>query len=85
VILAGCGLLALVHHDAQAFAERLVLHLHLNPARHYPRIFIEAAAHLTDSRLRLLAGGAFGYSELSRDGGPRPVASDSARTGVERV
>ena len=64
VILAGCGLLALLHRDAQAFAERLVLHLHLNPARHYPRVFIEAAARLTDARIWMLAAGAFAYSAL---------------------
>jgi uncharacterized membrane protein (DUF2068 family) len=64
VILAGFGLLAFVHRDAQAFAERLALHLHLNPARHYPRIFIEAAGRLTDARIWLLATGAFAYSAL---------------------
>ncbi|MBO0859373.1 MAG: DUF2127 domain-containing protein [Chloracidobacterium sp.] len=64
VILAGCGLLALLHRDAQGFAERLVLHLHLNPARHYPRIFIAAAARLTDARIWMLATGAFAYSAL---------------------
>jgi uncharacterized membrane protein (DUF2068 family) len=64
IILAGCGLLALLHRDAQAFAESLVLHLHLNPARHYPRIFIEAAARITDARLWMLAAGAFAYSAL---------------------
>src|SRR5215471_21835247 len=64
VILAGVGLLAFVHRDAQAFAERLVVHLHLNPARHYPRVFIEAAGRLTDSNLWLLAAGAFAYSTL---------------------
>ena len=64
VILAGLGLLAFVHHDAQAFAERLVHQLHLNPARHYPRIFIEAAGRLTDARIWLFATGAFAYSAL---------------------
>src|SRR5262249_38595862 len=64
VILAGAGLLAFIHRDAQAFAERLVIHLHLNPARHYPRVFIEAAGRLTDSSLWLLAAGAFAYSTL---------------------
>jgi uncharacterized membrane protein (DUF2068 family) len=64
VILAGVGLLAFVHRDAQAFAEKLVLHLHLNPARHYPRVFIEAAGRLTNARLWLLATGAFAYSSL---------------------
>src|SRR5215510_14611307 len=59
VILAGLGLLAFIHHDAQAFAERLALHLHLNPARHYPRIFIEAAGRLTDARNWFIATGAF--------------------------
>jgi uncharacterized membrane protein (DUF2068 family) len=64
VILAGLGLLAFAHHNAQAFAERLVLQLHLNPARHYPRVFIEAAGRLTDARIWLLATGAFAYSAL---------------------
>jgi uncharacterized membrane protein (DUF2068 family) len=64
VILAGVGLLAFVHRDAQAFAEKLVLHLHLNPARHYPRVFIEAVGRLTNARLWLIATGAFAYSAL---------------------
>jgi uncharacterized membrane protein (DUF2068 family) len=64
VILAGCGLLALVHRDAQHAAESLVRHMHLNPARHYPRIFINAAGRLTDHRLHLLAAGAFAYATV---------------------
>lgn len=62
VLLAGLGLLALVHHDLQALAESLVRHSHLNPGSHYPRIFIEAAAATTDGRLRWLAAGAAAYS-----------------------
>jgi uncharacterized membrane protein (DUF2068 family) len=64
VVGAGLGLLSLVHHDLQAAAERLVQHSHLNPAHHYPRIFIEAAAHVNDSRLRTLAGLAFLYAAV---------------------
>src|SRR5262252_8278210 len=64
VILAGVGLLTFVHRDIQAFAERIVIHLHLNPARHYPRVFIEAAGRLTDANLWKLAAGAFAYSTL---------------------
>ncbi len=64
VLSAGFGLLSLVHHDLQATAERLVRHSHLNPARHYPRIFIEAASHLNDSRLRSLAVLAFLYAAV---------------------
>lgn len=62
VLLAGFGLLALVHRDLQDLAERLVRHSHLNPASHYPRVFVEAAAHMNDSGLRTLAALAFAYS-----------------------
>lgn len=62
VLLVGFGLLSLVHHDVQRFAERLIAHAHLNPAANYPRIFIDLAAQLTDSRLLLIAVGAAVYS-----------------------
>lgn len=62
VMLAGLGLLSLLHHDAQTLAESVVRHLHLNPAREYPRVFIQAATKLTDARLWLLASGAFAYA-----------------------
>ena len=64
VLAAGFGLLSLVHHDLQAMADRLVRHSHLDPARHYPRIFIEAASHTDDSRLRSLAALAFLYAAV---------------------
>jgi uncharacterized membrane protein (DUF2068 family) len=64
VLSAGLGLLSLVHRDLQAMAERLVRHSHLDPARHYPRIFIEAASHMKDSRLRSLAALAFLYAAV---------------------
>lgn len=61
VLLAGFGVLSLMHHDAQHFAEQLVAHLHLDPAKGYPRIFIDAAANATNARLWLLAGFALVY------------------------
>jgi uncharacterized membrane protein (DUF2068 family) len=61
VLAAGLGLLSLLHRDVQQAAESVVRHLHLNPARHYPRVFIEAATRVTDARLWLLASGAFAY------------------------
>ena len=64
VLLAGFGLLALVHRDLEVLAERLVRHSHLDPASHYPRVFVEAAAHMNDSRLRWLAALAFVYSTV---------------------
>ena len=62
VLLAGFGLLSIMHRDLQAFAEQLVGHLHLNPAKGYPRIFLDAATHVTDARLWLLAGFALMYA-----------------------
>jgi uncharacterized membrane protein (DUF2068 family) len=62
VLLAGFGLLALIHRDVQAVAERLVWHSHLNPAGKYPRIFLDAAQKMTDARLWLFASFAAIYS-----------------------
>jgi len=62
VLLAGCGVLSLLHRDVGFAAEELVRHLHLNPASHMPRIFIDAASNLNDSKLWLLAAAALGYS-----------------------
>lgn len=62
VLLVGFGLLSLIHHDVQRFAERLLAHAHLNPASHYPGIFVGVASRLTDARLSLMAAGAAVYS-----------------------
>ena len=62
VMVAGLGLLSLLHKDVQHAAESIVRHLHLNPARHYPRVFIDAATKVTEKKLWLLAAGAFVYA-----------------------
>ena len=62
VLLAGLGLLNLLHRDVQGLAERLVRFSHLNPASKYPQIFLDAAAHTTDARLWWLAAGAGAYA-----------------------
>ncbi len=64
VLLAGLGLLSLVHRDAQRVAEEIVRVLHLNPAHHYPNIFIDIARNLTDGRLWALSAGALAYSTV---------------------
>lgn len=64
VLISGSGLLLLVHRDAQAIAERLLVHLHLNPASHYPRIFLQIATNASPGRLRLWALGAALYAAL---------------------
>lgn len=64
VLLAGCGLFALVHRDLQALAEELVRHTHLNPASHYPRIFIAWAASVGNGHVAQMALAALAYAGL---------------------
>ena len=62
VLFVGFGLLEFIHKDLHLVAEQIVRELHLNPARHYPMIFIEAAKHLTDGQLWAMAFSALLYS-----------------------
>lgn len=62
VLGAGIGFLGLLHRDLEELAGRLVHFSHLNPASKYPRIFIDAAANVTDTKLLMLAAGAAAYA-----------------------
>jgi len=62
VILAGLGLVALLHTDAQSLAEAIVARLHLNPAGHYPKIFLALLNHPSDGRLWAIGGSAAVYA-----------------------
>lgn len=64
VLLAGTGLLSLVHRNLHEWAVRLVEHTHLNPASRYPHIFVEALGNIHSSQLVLLALGAAVYAAL---------------------
>jgi len=64
VLLAGDGVFALFHHDAQHVAAQLVRHFHLNPASYYPRLFIHVAEQATPPHLLLLAVGAALYAAV---------------------
>ena len=64
VLVAGLGLLGLVHHDVGAIAQALVREAHLNPASHLPRIFLEASGKVDDHRILFLARFALVYSVL---------------------
>ncbi len=64
VLLAGFGVFALFHTDAQHMAERIVRHFHLDPASHYPQIFLHLAEQATPAHLWWLAAGALGYASL---------------------
>jgi len=56
VLVAGLGLLSMIHGDVQALAERIVRHTNLDPASKYPRIFLDAASRTTDTHLWIFAG-----------------------------
>lgn len=62
VLAAGLGLFELMHRDVQAGAERLVRNMHLNPASHYPKVFIDALTLMDRPHLLLLALGALAYA-----------------------
>lgn len=64
VLLAGFGLLAMIHRDLHQAAEELVRRFHMNPAHHYPKIFIDAATHVTDTRLWVLSVSALLYATV---------------------
>jgi len=62
VLAVGLGVFEMLHRDIQAGAERLVRNMHLNPASHYPKVFLEAMTRLDKPHLRLLALGALAYA-----------------------
>ena len=64
VLLVGSGLLAYIHKDLHLVAEQFVRHSHLNPASHYPRIFLDLADHVTDGQLWVLAFSALLYAAV---------------------
>lgn len=64
VLIVGFGLLSLLGRDQAAFAEHLVARLHLNPAHHYPHIFIEAMSNVNNTHLVGLAALAALYSAI---------------------
>lgn len=62
VFATACALFRFVHANVEKVAEQLILHFHLNPANHYPRIFLELASHLDNRHLFVLGLGALAYS-----------------------
>lgn len=64
VVVAGVGVLPLLHRNAQGIADALVAHLHLNPAKHYPHVLLDAVTRFEDTRVSILAGLALAYAGL---------------------
>jgi uncharacterized membrane protein (DUF2068 family) len=62
VLLAGFGVLSLLHRDIRVAAAALVGRLHLNPAHEFESSFIEAAARVTDTGLWMIASAGFLYA-----------------------
>jgi uncharacterized membrane protein (DUF2068 family) len=61
-LLIGLGIHELAGENIQQSFERILTHLHLNPASHYPSIFINTMSELSHSNLVLVALGALLYS-----------------------
>jgi uncharacterized membrane protein (DUF2068 family) len=57
-LFVSLGIHQLAGDSAKQATEKLVTHLHLNPANHIPSIIIRAAGELNNSRLLFLALGA---------------------------
>lgn len=64
VLLAGCGVLSLMHRDVWGVADSLLGFLHISPDHRYAQIFLNWADDVTDTKLLMIACGAFAYSVL---------------------
>jgi uncharacterized membrane protein (DUF2068 family) len=64
VLVAGFGLLELVHREGDHVADVLVSRLHLNPAKQHAQIFTELLADLSSGKLWLLAALALTYASV---------------------
>lgn len=64
VLLAGFGVLSLVHRDAWDVAESFLEWLRISPEDHYAQVFLNLADQITDAKLWTVAIGAVAYSAL---------------------
>ena len=64
VLLAGFGLLSLLHRDIWGIADSLLEFLHVSPDKRFAQIFLDWADKVTDRNLLWLAGIAWAYSIL---------------------
>jgi uncharacterized membrane protein (DUF2068 family) len=64
VLLAGCGVLLLVHRDAGDMADDFLQLLHISPDHHFAQVFLNWADTLTDAKLWAVAAAALVYATL---------------------
>lgn len=63
-LAAVCGLLSLRHTDLQAAAEAFLVRHHINPERHYVRLFVDSIAKATHHDFALVATMVLAYAVL---------------------
>jgi uncharacterized membrane protein (DUF2068 family) len=64
VLVAGFGLLTYIHKDLHLAAVELVRHFHINPASHYPQVFLDLSARMNDTGLWAMAAAAGIYAVI---------------------
>jgi len=62
VLLVGFDLMRPVHRATGFDAEEMVRHMHMNPASHFPHIFVQATSRFEGMSLMPLALGALAYA-----------------------
>jgi uncharacterized membrane protein (DUF2068 family) len=61
VLLVDAGLLTLIHRNVQYEGADIVQFFHLNPARHYPEIFLKTLSNINNTNLWFLSVSAVLY------------------------
>lgn len=64
VLVLGFGLLSFLGPDDARFYEQVVLRMHLDPANHYLRLFLQTISEVSDTRLWIMTGFAVFYSTV---------------------
>ena len=64
VLVLGFGLLSFLGPDDARFYEQVVLRMHLDPANHYLRLFLQTISEVSDTRLWIMTGFAVFYSAV---------------------
>ena len=62
--MAGFGLLSLIHKNVHEVAAQIIQQFHINPAHHYPRVFLDLTEKATDKRLWALAIASLCYAVI---------------------
>ncbi len=63
-MVLGFGLLSFLGPEDARFYEQVVLRMHLDPANHYLRLFLQTISEVSDTRLWIMTGFAIFYSAI---------------------